>query len=152
MDVVKSKVWDVIVIGGGPSGSTVARKLALAKKNVLLLDASIFPRVKLCAGWVTKQALFDPELNPDEYPLTIQPFSSIFIDCGGKSYETKWDDPASYGIVRYEFDHFLLNRAQQSGVSIRCGIRVRDIEFEKDFVTVSTEKETFKSSLIVGAG
>ena len=78
MDVVKSKVWDVIVIGGGPSGSTVARKLALAKKNVLLLDASIFPRVKLCAGWVTKQALFDLELNPDEYPLTIQPFSSIF--------------------------------------------------------------------------
>ena len=152
MDVVKSKVWDVIVIGGGPSGSTVARKLALAKKNVLLLDASIFPRVKLCAGCVTKQALFDLELNPDEYPLTIQPFSSIFIDCGGKSYETKWDDPASYGIVRYEFDHFLLNRAQQSGVSIRCGIRVRDIEFEKDFLTVSTEKETFKSSLIVGAG
>ena len=86
MDVVNSKFWDVVVIGGGPAGSTVARKLAMSKKKVLLLDASIFPRVKLCAGWVTKQALSDLELNPDEYPLTIQPFSSIFIDCEGKSY------------------------------------------------------------------
>ena len=152
MDVVNSKFWDVVVIGGGPAGSTVARKLAMSKKKVLLLDASIFPRVKLCAGWVTKQALSDLELNPDEYPLTIQPFSSIFIDCEGKSYETKWDEPASYGIIRYEFDHFLLNRAEKAGVDVRCGVRVRDLKFNNDSVTIYSDREKFKSSIVVGAG
>tara|TARA_B100000029_G_scaffold294312_1_gene287632 strand:+ start:9262 stop:10389 length:1128 start_codon:yes stop_codon:yes gene_type:complete len=152
MDVVNSKLWDVIVVGGGPAGSTVARKLALSKKKVLLLDSSMFPRVKLCAGWVTKQALIDLELDPDDYPLTIQPFSSIFIDCEGKSYETKWDEPASYGIIRYEFDHFLLNRAKEEGVDVRCGVRVRNIKFNNDSVTIYSDKEEFKSTIVVGAG
>ncbi|MED5578775.1 MAG: NAD(P)/FAD-dependent oxidoreductase [Nitrospinota bacterium] len=152
MDDLNLDMWDVIVIGGGPAGSTVARKLALAEKKVLLLDASIFPRVKLCAGWITKQALSDLELSPSDYPLTIQPFSSIFIDCDGKSYETSWDEPASYGIIRYEFDHFLLKRAEKTGVDVRCGIRVREVKFHENSVTVYSDKESFKSSIVVGAG
>lgn len=152
MDDLNLEKWDVVVIGGGPAGSTISRKLALAEKKVLLLDASTFPRVKLCAGWITRKALFDLELNPTDYPLTIQPFSSIFIDCDGESYETSWDKPASYGIIRYEFDHFLLKRAEKAGVSVRCGVRVRDLKFNNDSVTIYSDKETFKSSIVVGAG
>src|SRR5207249_723001 len=80
-----------------------------------VLDAATFPRVKLCAGWVTRRALADLELAPDAYPRTIQPFASVTIAVDGREHETRWDEPVSYGIVRAEFDTFLLRRAAGAG-------------------------------------
>ena len=48
---------DVIIVGGGPGGSTAAWRLARAGLRPLLLDAAVFPRVKVCAGWVTPEAM-----------------------------------------------------------------------------------------------
>jgi menaquinone-9 beta-reductase len=57
---------DAIVVGGGPGGSTVAWQLAQAGLRPLVLDAAVFPRVKLCAGWVTAAALADVEIDPEK--------------------------------------------------------------------------------------
>ena len=54
---------DAIVVGGGPAGSTCAWKLREAGLDVLVLDRATFPRTKLCAGWVTPEALQDLELD-----------------------------------------------------------------------------------------
>ncbi|MFQ5765580.1 MAG: hypothetical protein ACE5GT_11675, partial [Rhodospirillales bacterium] len=53
----------------------------LARKGLrsLVLDAAKFPRVKLCAGWVTKKAMKDLELTPETYPHTMQPFEAIYV-------------------------------------------------------------------------
>src|SRR5262245_25492673 len=99
---------DVVVVGGGPAGSTVAWRLARAGCRVELLDAATFPRVKLCAGWVTPAVLRDVELVPAAYPHTLQPFRTVSVAVGEAEYETRWDHVASYGIVRAEFDTFLL--------------------------------------------
>ena len=88
---------DVIVVGGGPGGSTVAWRLARAGLRPLLLDAATFPRVKICAGWVTPEALADAEVDPDKYPLTIQPFTACRFGFNGKIHETL-RRPASDGI------------------------------------------------------
>ena len=50
----------------------------------LLLDAATFPRVKICAGWVTPEALADVEVDPDKYPLTIQPFTACRFGFDGQ--------------------------------------------------------------------
>src|SRR5262249_43088743 len=102
--------WDAIVVGGGPGGSTAAWRLCRAGLRPLLLDAAVFPRVKICAGWVTPTALEDLEIDPDKYPLTIQPFARCVLEFTGARHETKWQRPASYGIIRREFDHYLLER------------------------------------------
>jgi menaquinone-9 beta-reductase len=70
---------DVIVVGGGPGGSTAAWRLAVAGLRPLVLDAAVFPRVKICAGWVTPEALAGLEVDPDKYPLTIQPFDACVL-------------------------------------------------------------------------
>jgi geranylgeranyl reductase family protein len=143
---------DVIVVGGGPGGSTVAWELGRAGLRPLVLDAAVFPRVKICAGWVTREALADLELDPDKYPLTIAPFAACGLAMDGARHETRWRGPASWGIIRREFDHYLLERAAAAGADVRWGIRVTGVEAGADRVRVETSAGPFEAPLVIGAG
>jgi len=143
---------DVIVVGGGPGGSTTAWRLAQAGIRTTLLDGATFPRVKVCAGWVTRAALDDLELDPAKYPLTMQAFSACTLAFEGRHYETRWPTPASYGIVRREFDHYLLQRAAAAGVDVREGARVTGAREERDGVVLETARGELTAAMVVGAG
>lgn len=143
---------DVIVVGGGPGGSTAAWRLALAGARPLVLDAAVFPRIKICAGWVTSAALADLEIDPEKYPLTIQPFTACTLAFEGARHETRWRRPASYGILRREFDHYLLERAAAAGADVRWGLRVTGVSVTPDAVHVATERGAFEAPVVIGAG
>jgi len=147
-----SEAWDVIVVGGGPGGSTTAWQLARGGAKVLVLDGARFPRLKLCAGWVTPTVWRALELDPREYPLTIQPFRRASLELDGEVLETSWDHTVSYGIVRREFDDFLLRRAERAGAVVREGERVLGVERDADAVVVRAGEVAHRASLVVGAG
>ena len=143
---------DVLVVGGGPGGSTVAWRLARSGARVVVLDGAEFPRVKLCAGWVTRAALADLELDAAAYPHTIQPFSSVSVALGAREHETRWGHIASWGIVRSEFDTFLLRRAASAGARVHEGARVRAVRELPAGVEVESDAGRFTADLVVGAG
>ena len=99
---------DAIVVGGGPAGSTCAWKLREAGLDVIVLDRAAFPRTKLCAGWVTPEALSDLELAPQDYPLSLMTFDSLHLHW--KAFSKKLTS-RQHSIRRFEFDDFLLRRA-----------------------------------------
>ena len=59
---------DVIIVGGGPAGSSCARTLVRGGAQVAIVDRATFPRVKLCGGWVSTPIWDALALGPKDYP------------------------------------------------------------------------------------
>jgi len=78
--------YDAIIVGGGPAGSACASILVKNGACTLLLDRANFPRVKLCAGWVTTPIWDILELSPKEYPLGLWEWNKILIHFQGRRY------------------------------------------------------------------
>ncbi|MCE9599837.1 MAG: NAD(P)/FAD-dependent oxidoreductase [Spirochaetia bacterium] len=148
--------FDVIVVGAGPGGSNAARQLVKLGWKTLMLDRQKFPRLKICAGWITPPALKLLELKPSDYPFTIQPFASGSVVLGERYYETHFPTTASYGIIRTEFDAFLADRAAREGATFLQDVRIKSIERTDGpdgFITVRAEDgKSWTSRLIIGAG
>ena len=119
---------DVLVVGGGPGGSSCARALHAAGLDVVVMDRSTFPRDKVCAGWITPPVLDALQIDLSDYAKgrTWQPITAFRTGLiGGGPVETDYGRTVSYGIRRCEFDDYLLRR---SGARLVLGEAVREIE------------------------
>ena len=140
---------EVLVVGGGPAGSTCAWQLRSAGVDVLVLDKARFPRDKVCAGWITPGVVEALSLDVEEYRRgrIFQPITGFRTGVmGGSLVETRYDRPVSFGILRREFDHYLL---QRSGARVLAGTPVTSIERTRAGWRVNGD---VTARLLVGAG
>lgn len=115
---------DVIVVGAGPAGSSVAFHLATAGVDVLLLDKATFPRDKVCGDGLTPRAvkqLIGMGLDLDAPGW--QKNRGLRIVGAGHRLELPWPDLASFpdfGMVRtrMELDEILARHAQKAGARL----------------------------------
>ena len=106
--------YDLIIIGAGPAGSTLATALEGSDKRVLIVDKQTFPRDKTCAGWVTPAVMDSLAIDTQDYGAdrTLQPIRRFRIGMMGQEpVENDHGEIVSYGIRRSEFDPYLLQRA-----------------------------------------
>ena len=68
---------DVLIVGGGPAGSAAAWKLRREGVEVLVLDRERFPRLKLCAGWITPEVVRDLDMDLEAYPHRLLTFPRL---------------------------------------------------------------------------
>ncbi|MDR9423991.1 MAG: NAD(P)/FAD-dependent oxidoreductase [Marinobacter sp.] len=141
--------YDLIIIGAGPAGSTLATALEGSGKRVLVIDKQAFPRDKTCAGWVTPAVMESLSVDLQDYrsDRTLQPICRFRIGMMGQApVENDHGDIVSYGIRRSEFDHYLLERAHCDKV---LGEPVKSIEREDANWVVNGR---WQAPLVVGAG
>ncbi len=137
---------DTIVVGGGPAGSTCAWELRRRGREVAILDKARFPRLKLCAGWVTEKALHDLEMDRADYPHPILDLD-IRSEVRGLPFSLRWfpTPGPNYSIRRVEFDAWLLER---SGAEV-IEHSVKSVRREDGLYVVD---DLFTCRTLVGAG
>jgi geranylgeranyl reductase family protein len=141
---------DVIVVGAGPAGATLAHELAKKGIGVLVLEKEKLPRYKCCAGGVTSKAAKLLDFDISEVVEDVINEVSFTFNLGDP-YLGQYSQPLIYTVMRDEFDYFLVTRVQQSGAVLMDGQRVTSIQTGTGWVEVSTAGDIFRSRLVVGA-
>ena len=142
--------YDVIIVGAGPAGATLAYELAKRGIGVLVLEKEKLPRYKCCAGGVTGKAAKLLDFDISEVAEDVIYEVSFTFNLGSPCLR-QHRQPLIYTVMRDVFDHFLVKRAQQQGAVLMDGQKVAQIRVSADWVEISTADNVFRSRLVVGA-
>jgi len=142
--------YDVIVVGGGPAGSTAARYCAAAGLETLILEKEYFPRVKTCAGGVTVAALnlLEEPVPPEIVESRCTHFYGFYED---EKVAVDMGQEFMVVVSREIFDMWLIGLAQSAGADFKQGQKVTSIDVCADGVTVRTESAAYCGRIVVGA-
>jgi len=139
-------MFDVIVIGAGPAGSTASKVLAEKGFHVLLAERLKMPRYKSCSGQLIKKSL---DLVQKYYGEAVPEFTTcapeinkgmIFTDDKGRTFRFEQD---GLNVWRSSFDKWLADKAAESGAEVRDCTSAISCEENEGLVTV-----TFKGNEI----
>jgi flavin-dependent dehydrogenase len=164
--LVSAILYDAIVIGGGPGGSSASTFLAKAGKRVLVLEKEKFPRFHIGESLLPyNRIIFDqmgvlPKL---EAAGLLKKWGAQFhIGNGTKMLKLVFRrgkftrEPSAFQVERSFFDHLLLKHAAESGAEVREEIAVTNFSLNADDVTVDATdsrgaKHAFRAKFLIDA-
>ena len=153
---------DVVVIGGGPGGSTVSTLLAQQGVQVELFERETFPRFHIGESlipetyWVLKRLNMLEKMSESRF---VKKYSVQFVNAVGRESAPFyfWDNKPhecsqTWQVVRSEFDEMLLQNARQHGASVHEGTRVMDVILEDGRATgVKLKDRDVRAKVVVDA-
>ena len=121
---------DVVVVGGGPSGSSCAYWLADAGWDVAVVEKKHFPRVKTCGDGLTPRAVRQlADMGLEEALAGSHKYGGLRAYGFGRSLEMQWPEHPNfpnygYTITRHDLDALVADRAVKSGATLFAGTEV----------------------------
>jgi menaquinone-9 beta-reductase len=148
----RSDLKKVIIIGGGLSGLLTGLQLAKAGIEVELFEKKKYPFHRVCGEYIsleTQSFLKSLSCYPEKFdPPTIKRLQLTSIN--GKSVTLPLD-MGGFGISRYTFDYFLVEKAMSEGVAIHEGCEVESINFEGDRFGLQAAGKNIAADLVIGS-
>ena len=146
---VPSKV-EVLIVGAGPAGATLAYELARLGVKVLLLDKARFPRRKTCGGGLNLRTL---RLLPfDLTPVIENVISGIhFSRRLDNPFTRRYPEPFMVTVTREKFDHLLVGEAEKAGAFFWAGDPFLSLAPHNNSLQVATSSRSFTAQFVVGA-
>ena len=141
---------DVVVIGGGPAGSSFSYHAAKLGLSVLLVDKRNRGGYKCCAGGIMNRT--SSLVNPPSEVVEREVDGFLMVSPDGKLAEFDFSEVVGMTTYRTSFDSWMLGRAEDVGVRVLNGRRVEAVRFEEDGVCAKIlGGEIFRSQMVVGA-
>ncbi|ATD69746.1 MULTISPECIES: geranylgeranyl reductase family protein [Gordonia] len=134
---------DVLVVGAGPGGSAAAAHAAAAGRDVVLVDAAVFPRDKTCGDGLTPRAVAELDALGLGSLVADRPrIDGLLLNGWGARQQVRWPSgrfPA-YGsaVARTEFDDAIRAHAVRTGVRMVEGAKAIDVTMDGDRVGAVT--------------
>jgi flavin-dependent dehydrogenase len=137
--MINHRECDVVVIGGGPAGSTIAALLAQKRKHIVVLEKERFPRFHIGESLLPLNLpLFDRLGVADDIRRigVYKPGAELVSDAHGAATTFRFaDNPYlsvgySYQVRRAEFDKLLLDNSRRLGAEVMEGTRVTDVTID----------------------
>lgn len=144
---------DVLVVGAGPAGATVACGLAEAGLRVTVVEKAQLPRFKPCSGGL-------PAKSRELIPLSDDRAEDLFEDVIHRVRLTyrnrdpvviRSERPLVYMVRRDRFDHALISEAARRGARILDGVEVIGVDPTGSRVRVRTTRGEMSARVVVGA-
>ena len=143
-------VWDVLVVGAGPAGSSAARVAAEGGASVLLIDRARFPRYKTCGGGLIGISL---DTLPGSVLATVeQEVREVRFSLRGGAPRTHRRALPFLALVQRErLDEALVQAAIAAGALFRDSVVVKSVEESDGLVTVTTDGTPQRARVVIGA-
>lgn len=140
--------YDVIVIGGGPAGSTVGALLAMKKRRVLVLEKSRHPRFHIGESLLPRNVPIFRKLGVLDQvrAIGVEKKGADFSVPGCKNHTVfdfsralDPDEPSAFQVTRSAFDKILLDNTRDKGAEVRERTEVLDFRIAPDRVAVTVK-------------
>jgi geranylgeranyl reductase family protein len=144
-------MYDCIIVGAGPAGSTAAYHLSKVGHQVLLVDAAKLPRYKPCGGGVSPQVAqwFDFDLAPAISVKVRRVRCTLGMD---EPVEFELPPEKALWMVRRDvFDHFIVKQAQGQGATLWDSTKASAVRGEADYWQVETTQGTVQGKYLIAA-
>lgn len=145
---------ELIIIGGGLAGSSLATALARAGVDVLLLEQRPQPRPKVCGEFLSPDALLSlRSLGLYERVAALNPApmqTARLVDQTGLGLSLPLPGEA-WGVSRSALDATLLEAAREAGSEVRTGVRAAQVTAEEGGFRIATQGAWLQTRAVVGA-
>lgn len=148
------KTYDVVIVGAGPSGSTLGYLLSSRGLDVLIIDRSEFPRPKLCGGcitWKTRRLVERLFGKSFQEHFSVESISDEYVIHEKFKEKVHQKSPAPfYFMDREKYDWQLVELAGEKGCTFLFGQKAVDLDRENNSVLIDSGC-TIQGRVVVGA-
>ncbi|WP_139958134.1 geranylgeranyl reductase family protein [Flavicella sediminum] len=146
------KIYDVAIIGSGPSGASAALKLAENGISAVIIEKETLPRYKTCGGGFVYRGR--KNMPFDISSVVSKEFNKIeiYFDKSGQHLTAERPEPLVTMVMRDEFDNLIVEKAKEKGITLLQNHKLTKISFEENIILHTSEGEVHTKFVIAADG
>jgi geranylgeranyl reductase family protein len=144
------KHFDVAIIGSGPSGASTAFYLAEKGISTVIIEKETLPRYKTCGGGFVYRGRKDMPFDVSE--VVEREFFEVDTYFGNKiHFKSKKEKPIISMIMRDAFDHLIVKKSKELGVTLLENHKLIGLDFNSDKTVLSTSQGEISAKFVIAA-
>ncbi len=141
-------MYDLIIVGGGPSGASAGRTAGNRGLLTLLIEKENFPRYTPCGGALSSHGLSCLDFKLPEFVIERN-ISKVRVHFQDHFVDGINENNLALLVSRKVFDNLLLEKARETGIEVHTGEKVLDCIEKEDCVEVITTDNTYLGRFVL---